>query len=490
MLLHVSFETEDYAEEYTVEDNESPFYKAIGERLSGLSVPNTIRIRVSEYPDALLRYEVSERGSYKKQGVSYPSMYLIEIADTVYEKLEPFYEYAHVFLTCVNPESNNYKYYEIIPSGEDFFTVSYGRMNEDLLSFTPSGRTTPEPYESRMYWIRYYEKLTKGYVDNSAIYLRSKNNKTLRRKKEPADKHTNESPENKLYAELLSYSRAIVTDNLLVTKIMQAQLDRCNELYYALCETRNLVAFNEKLQELYSICPRRMKNVADCMAGTPGRRKEILEREQRILSSMNAVFGEAQEEAAEPLANNPFEEMDIELYCASFAQREHVLAHLYDELKPKVKNIYRVISRRQKERFDAYLAARNISTVKELWHGSRNENWLSILEKGLLLYPDAVITGKMFGDGIYFASDIYKSLNFTSMRGNGSAKGFMGLFATAYGEALYVDAPHAYSEAELTAQNKNCIHAKAGSYLRNDEIVFYNEAAVLLNYIVEFEKED
>lgn len=32
----------------------------------------------------------------------------------------------------------------------------------------------------------------------------------------------------------------------------------------------------------------------------------------------------------------------------------------------------------------------------------------------------------------------------------------------------------------------NCVHAHAGSQLLNDEIIFYNESAMLLNYIVEF----
>ena len=36
-------------------------------------------------------------------------------------------------------------------------------------------------------------------------------------------------------------------------------------------------------------------------------------------------------------------------------------------------------------------------------------------------------------------------------------------------------------------QKKHCLHAEAGASLKNDEVIFYDEATVLLNYIVEFE---
>jgi len=495
MELHVNFETFEDNEKYTCEDVETDFYRMIGERLRGLSVPNVIKITVDEYPGKGIEYEVSERGTFTKGGVEYPSMYVIETSDTIHDELEPSYDYKHVFLTCINPESNNYKFYEMKPSGEDFFTVRYGRMNENLLTFTPSGRSLPTPYESRMYWIRYYEKLSKGYVDNSDIYISGRANKTLRSKNKVSDKaaSVSKSLEEKLYHDLMAYSKKIVEDNVVITRMTASQLERYNELYYELCATRDLEEFNKTLLELYTICPRKIYDVSSEMAVNAKCRKDILEKEGDLNASINAVFG-AENKEQKKIAN-PFSSMDVELYAATYEQRKHVLDHLYDELKPQVRNIYRVIPTKQKEKFEKYLVDHQIETVKELWHGSRNENWLSIIEKSLLLYPDAVITGKMFGDGIYFASNIYKSLNYTSMRGSywtkgNDAVGYMGLFATAYGEPLKVTAPHTYSETDLIRENKNCVHAQAGTYLANDEIVFYNEDAVLLNYIVEFKKED
>ena len=109
----------------------------------------------------------------------------------------------------------------------------------------------------------------------------------------------------------------------------------------------------------------------------------------------------------------------------------------------------------------------------------------------LKLNPNAKITGKMFGQGIYFAPDPDKSWNYTSYHGSYYAKGtsdiaFMGLYATAYGIPHDVNAAGFFTKGILDSKNKNCIHAHAGENLYRDEIVFYDENAILLQYIVEF----
>lgn len=55
-----------------------------------------------------------------------------------------------------------------------------------------------------------------------------------------------------------------------------------------------------------------------------------------------------------------------------------------------------------------------------LYHGSRTVNWVSILKRGLLLDPSsvgAVITGKMFGNGIYWANSVSKSAQYCGAGG-------------------------------------------------------------------------
>ena len=109
-----------------------------------------------------------------------------------------------------------------------------------------------------------------------------------------------------------------------------------------------------------------------------------------------------------------FQKENIIVSEASREKREKVLELLSPDLRSKVLNVYRVIPNDQEKKFKKYVKDRNISEIKSLWHGSRNENWLSIVENGLLLHPNAVITGKMFGNGIYFASNAKKSWGYTS----------------------------------------------------------------------------
>ena len=191
------------------------------------------------------------------------------------------------------------------------------------------------------------------------------------------------------------------------------------------------------------------------------------------------------------IQENSFTADHIEVYYATEKQKKEVIAHLSDRLKGKVHQVYRVINQKHKKRFNDYLKKEDIHQVKQLWHGSRNENWFSILENGLQLNPNAIITGKMFGKGIYFAPSSNKSWNYTSYRGTSWASGnsdtaFMGLYATAYGTPHDVTMSESFSQNKLKNLHCNCVHAHAGSQLLNDEIIFYNESAMLLNYIVEF----
>jgi poly [ADP-ribose] polymerase len=189
--------------------------------------------------------------------------------------------------------------------------------------------------------------------------------------------------------------------------------------------------------------------------------------------------------------------LGIRMFEATDEQRQHVMDHLGQRLKGKVNGIYRVQNLATEERFDKWLETHGNPRVKEFWHGSRNENWISILQNGLLLNPNAQITGKMFGSGLYFAPSPSKSFNYTSYRGTtwahgSSDTGVMGLYAVAYGEPHVVydnrgfDYRFGWGDLQRMAPDKGCVHAKAGKVLRNDEVIFYCEDQTTINYLVDF----
>lgn len=149
----------------------------------------------------------------------------------------------------------------------------------------------------------------------------------------------------------------------------------------------------------------------------------IIEREEDLIAAMEGTLGVG---SSQPIGD--FSDFGIEVYDATEKQKAEALSTLNPNLLSKVKNVYRVIPAEQNKRFNAYLKENGISAVKQLWHGSRNENWMSIIRNSLMLNPNAVITAKMFGKGIYFApsSMMCQSWAFTPWRTAGSTMSVSG----------------------------------------------------------------
>ena len=163
----------------------------------------------------------------------------------------------------------------------------------------------------------------------------------------------------------------------------------------------------------------------------------------------------------------------------------------------KFHKAWKVTNLKTQNRYDRFVKENKISNTKLLFHGSRNENWWSIINSGLVLKPtNAVITGKMFGYGIYYAPKAQKSLGYTSLSGSywargNSSSGFMALMEVAYGKPYDVysfDSKYYnfnYDALQHACPGANCLHAHEGSMLRNDEIIVYKEEQCTIKYLIE-----
>ena len=491
-MVTLQFTYKGEIDSITVEPNESDVYKAIGEKIGSLAkeIPGILSVDAGIYGYA--EYDMISRGSFIKDGTKYPSLYVTEKHNSITGLDAGIYEPA--YLTCINPESNNYKFYHLKPRtyGID---ATYGRIGTERGEAFGT-RDLQQPYPRHMFWIRYYEKLSKGYTDQTDIYLSKPKQPST--KKKASKGHEATGPSAELYNMLMRYAKHVVKKTLVDERITQAQVEEARRIYTELCKKVQLKAFNRWLMKLLVLSPRRIdgrsEKVSDFLAKSPDDFADIIYREEALLVAMETVAGGHQESAEADLENS-FAKYDIEVYEATAEQKEKVVSKLSDQLKPLVKKVYRVIPRSQKKKFDKYLKDRHIRHVKELWHGSRNENWLSIITNSLQLNPNAQITGKMFGQGIYFAPSSMKSWGYTSFQGTHWARGssntaFMGVYAVAYGKPFSPDRSTVGSwidEKFVRSKGGDCLHAEAlKTGLRNDEIVFYNESAVCLNYIVEF----
>lgn len=444
-----------------------------------IGAPLTVMVCEKDHPENRLTYKISQRSGTR---------FIVELENTMPDHARPK-QISPVFLTCVKPESNAYKFYRLEPCGNQV-KATYGRMG------VAKGQLFGERsfmYPISMFWPKYYEKLSKGYVDRSELYLdREKLKRPLNVINKKDDSEA--GPSQELFQSLMKLAKRAVEKEKVQVPITPAILKRTEELINLMRKADSVERFNEYLLELIAVLQRPVRTgdgsgVREIMAQSERDFARIIQREDDLFKAME---GSAAGNGSNNMPADSFGQHDIEVYEATEKQRDEVLRQLSDSLKPKVRKIYRVIPRKQKESFDQYLKDHNIRTVKQFWHGSRNQNWLSIILNSLKLNPDAIITGKMYGHGIYFAPSSLKSWNYTSYNGTSWAKGtediaYMGLYATAYGISKDVNTWDSSVDYKMLVKDAgaNCLHAHEG-YLKNDEIVFYDENAVVLNYIVQF----
>lgn len=130
-----------------------------------------------------------------------------------------------------------------------------------------------------------------------------------------------------------------------------------------------------------------------------------------------------------------------------------------------------------------------MSNIWELWHGTRVFNVLSILKNGLIVPKSGGsyhVTGRMFGDGLYFSDQSTKSLNYAQGYWDGGPRDnncFMFLFDVAMGN-YHVPSS---SNSQLHKYGHDSVFAKAGkSGVQNNEMIVYRLSQAVPRYLIEF----
>lgn len=130
-----------------------------------------------------------------------------------------------------------------------------------------------------------------------------------------------------------------------------------------------------------------------------------------------------------------------------------------------------------------------MSNIWQLWHGTRVFNVLSILKNGLIVPKSGGsyhVTGRMFGDGLYFSDQSTKSLNYSQGYWDGGPRDnncFMFLFDVAMGN---YHVPRS-SNSQLHKYGHDSVFAKAGqSGVQNNEMIVYRLSQSVPRYLIEF----
>lgn len=130
------------------------------------------------------------------------------------------------------------------------------------------------------------------------------------------------------------------------------------------------------------------------------------------------------------------------------------------------------------------------ANVLPLFHGTRTQNVTGIVKSGLLIRPaTAVITGAMYGGGIYMASNSSKSINYCDISSSYWAKGnsntgYLFLNDCTLGDQLIASRSYQYSKQNI--RPKNSVYAKGGADLINDEFILYDTDQHNIRYLIEF----
>lgn len=402
-------------------------------------------------------------------------------------------EIRPTYLILVSGDANSNKYYNCFPEGSQF-KVQYGRVDS-----TKTERYYPiSKWESQI-----KSKIKKGYVDVTDL------------KHDLVEEISSANPENPykeienaavraIVEKLQNLARETIQKNYTVkaSAVTQDMVDAAQKIIDTLANSCSTVEeFNDNLLKLFTVIPRKMGNVRDYLASQQEEFAKIISKEQDLLDVMRGqIYIKPENESVETVEKKQqtiLEELGLEMEETT-ADDVALIKALMNESAGKFRKAWRVKNLKTQERFDKFVAENNIKDTRLLFHGSRSENWFSIIKTGLMIRPsNAVYTGSMFSDGIYFAPKCQKSIGYTSLSGSywtrgGDNTAYMALFEVAYGTP-YVVYQHDSSCYHLNydvLQNKNpkcnCLHAKADKgMLRNDEIVFYRNDQMTIKYLIE-----
>lgn len=399
-------------------------------------------------------------------------------------------EKSPVYLVMVSTRNNN-KYYKMMPHG-DMFEVEYGRVGVTCQRAS---------YPIRQWDKKYNEKIKKGYVDQTHLI------QDLIQKEPEKSKEDYKKIENEVIAEIvqrlqdMAHQKIQANYKVSSQQVTQAMVDEAQNVIDELVKKDTVEDFNNTLLNLFTVIPRKMGNVNNYLSKDKKEFAKILKDEQDLLDVMRGqvVTHAAQNEPEKVESNN--DKTIIESMGLIFEEVDNseieIIKEKLGEISNRFHKAWRVYNIRTQKRFDEFVKKEGIKERKLLWHGSRNENWWSIINTGLVLRPtNAVITGKMFGLGTYFAPKARKSLGYTSMSGSywahgNDSSGFMALLDVAYGKPYDVysfDSKYYnfdYERLQQTCPGANCLHAHAGKMLRNDEIIIYKEEQCTIKYLVE-----
>ena len=371
--------------------------------------------------------------------------------------------------------NNNNKFYNMTPNG-DSFTAEYGRVNATAQT---------KVYPISKWHTLYRQKLAKGYKDVTKLYIEN-NAPTL----------VSNNPLHEVIIRLQSYTKNMVNANYSISSnaVTPAMIAEAQKIINAMSAMQvSTTAFNSYLIKLFNTLPRKMKKVQEYLATSSSQFGNIIAREQDMLDGIASVMPANQTQ----VDGDILAQLGLQMSEKDTALEKQV-KDMLGEISYKYVNCWYISNDATQKRYeDNHAKQKGVHKTEQIfWHGSRNENWLSILKNGMLIRPSgAVYTGSMLGDGLYYADRAKKSFGYTSASGSYWANGnsntaFMALFKVNTGKHhnVYSHTSECYQFTKQYLKDKgnyDSVFAHAGNSLRNNEFIIYDVSQCTIYALVE-----
>lgn len=401
-----------------------------------------------------------------------------------------------VKMVCVTDQNNN-KCYNMIQESESTWRAEWGRVG---------GSLSTKQYPMSQWDKMYRNKVKRGYRDITELVSTAKEENDSSNLEIVGAKPSVEELVNFLQAAAKGTIRKNYT--VAVADVTQKQVDAAQAILDELIAvSRKRTNFdrdtaNQLLLQMYQTIPRKMNDTRKYLLQSNDKDhfKKLLSREQDLLDVMAGQVSTQQPEQTSK------DTMDLSSFGLTFDEAsdddKDMISALTDLDLRRVGRIFTVNHARTANQYDKVFMGSNTSDEMLLYHGSRNENWWSILNNGLKIRPsNAIHTGSMFGDGIYWANKARKSIGYTSLRGSFWASGssnraYLALFRVNIGNPWDIFSGgkrYSYNYGSLNqrkvkAQGFDSVYARGGADLRNDEYIVYEEGRATVKYLIELKQ--
>lgn len=412
------------------------------------------------------------------------------------------------YLVCVTSDNHN-KFWRVVPDqdGSDGWTAEWGRIGAQNIQ-------SKKYYGEDTYWKKVDSKLKKGYVDQTDIMKVALTSAGKDGFKAIADKDV-----NSLIKALRKYANDTIKQNYTISQdaVTQEMLDRAKGLISDLDDavdnigkTQTSSYFNDILLKLFKTIPRKMNKVSEYLLKSDDAKEaaSIVDREQKLYDVLLASF-QTQQAASSNGSSNTQQQAPTQTILEKFGLKcqlvndnatIHEIKSYLGQVASNFNRAFVVVNEKTQGKYASFMSQFPNCETKLFFHGSKNENFWSILKNSLLLNPKASVTGKMLGNGIYFAKKAIKSFNYTSLRGTSWAHGnsnigYMAVFAVAIDpSSAYevttmreIDSCYGMTWDKLQKIKPGATHvfAHKGPYLREDELCIYREDQCTIRYIIE-----